>query len=186
MPGVARPSRFVALGLFAGAVALLTTSAARSSPSFPATLVSTLGLRAVPRCTLCHGSAGVDAPTAGDAFVGDSGDVEALTPFARSLTARGLRPRDDASLRIALEAMQRDRVDTDGDGALDLDELWWGGDPSTPDVPQGSTIPAPSYGCLAIARVGWSTRRSAIVLPLGVVAALVLVGLLRRRRAKRE
>jgi hypothetical protein len=40
-------------------------------------------------------------------------------------------------------------VDSDGDGAEDLDELSWGGDPNHADLPEGGNSEPVTYGCSA-------------------------------------
>ena len=64
--------------------------------------------------------------------------------------------------------MRRDGVDSDGDGAKDLDELSWGGDPNTPDLPAtpAEQRPVEAYGCVRVARaeptaIGWTTALAA-------------------------
>ncbi len=131
--------------------ALLLPSAARASGSFPAVVE-----RAVPgakvTCATCHRSldAGAD-----------------LTSFGAALKARGAVGKDDASLEAALARMKADSVDSDGDGARDLDELAWGGDPNEPDLPP--LVPEePTYGWCAQGR----GRATGPWLLLGLVAVL--------------
>jgi len=153
-------------GLLLGAMALVTTPAI-ASPSFPITLKDQLRLSKAPSCSLCHL---VDE----DGGAAPAGDAGGDTPFARSLLARGLMGGDDASLRRALDAM-RD-VDSDGDGARDLDELGWGGDPNRADKPEVAPGDPPSYGCGAtVARRGERTATGA--------AAMFWVLLLAGRRS---
>ena len=125
---------------WAGASLVVTWSAyAQASPEYSPEMQRHLGLGAAPRCALCHAGA-IDG---GDA---DGGVTD--TPFVRSMIARGLRGASDlASLDGALDAMKKDRVDSDGDGASDLDELAYGGDPNVPNLPEGGAQSAPSYGC---------------------------------------
>jgi hypothetical protein len=147
----------IALGL-AAAVAALSASAA-ASEEYPGAMQTDLKLTYTPGCDVCHEHA--NAP------VGD-----ASQPFAMSLEARGLRGNDDvASLARALA---KDKgVDSDGDGAEDLDELSWGGNPNVSDAPKGKPPPELSYGCgghsqgtaslgaalTALAGIALSTRR---------------------------
>jgi hypothetical protein len=98
------------------------------------------------------------------------------TPFARALAVRGFSPDAPRSLELAVEAMRKDGVDSDGDGAQDLDELGWGGDPNVPDLPVGVNDPSPAYGC-AIRRAERGAPRTIGVLGLAL-------GLLRRARRR--
>src|SRR5262249_19103670 len=135
-------------GFLLGAMAVVSTPVV-ASPSFPQTLKDHLRLSAAPSCALCH----LLDEDGGAAPAGDAGRD---SPFARSLPAGGLRAGDDASLRRALDAMGD--VDSDGDGARDLDELSWGGDPNRADKPEVAPSDPPSYGCGAsVARRGERT-----------------------------
>jgi MYXO-CTERM domain-containing protein len=148
--------------LFALAAATLAGPALGSEP-FPAAIQAHLGLSTAPGCALCH--------QAESAPVG-----AADKPFSASAEARGLVAGDVASLEKALDQMRADGVDSDGDGAEDLDELWWGGDPNHADLPAGGTQDPPTYGCAT--RPGDARSEGAIALLL--VAALFA----RRRNAR--
>ena len=133
-----------------GAAVFGIVSHAQASPSYPQELKTALDLSYVPACTLCHSSGGVG---------GNASTVD--TPFGKSMVARGLRGATDSgdgggaldagaidpTLQQALDAMRRDGVDSDGDGAEDLDELAWGTDPNTYDGLKPNSTPAVSYGC---------------------------------------
>ena len=155
------------------AAALLSrVSEAGASPGFPDVTRDKLGLKAAPLCTVCH--LGADG--------GNAGSTQATTLFGRSLVARGLRGGDDGSLVAAIDAMQRENVDSDGDGALDLDELYWGGDPNVGEVPRGASVPPPSYGCLSIPRIAITARRPEAVVAVFVIGAIATAVFVRRRR----
>lgn len=107
---------------------LCTTSSAQASATFPAVVEKVTG--ATVTCTTCHHTleTGTD-----------------LTLFGAALRARGALGKDETSLEAALARMKTDAVDSDGDGARDLDELSWGGDPNTADLPP--PVPEePTYG----------------------------------------
>ena len=148
---------------------------ARASNPYPEELRATLGLSYTPSCTLCH-SAGLG---------GNVGPVN--TPFGKSMVARGLLGATSAELDAgfspdggtpdptlvsALAKMQVDQVDSDGDGALDLDELTWGGDPNTYDGLKSNPNQALNYGC-SVSRPASANGLSGAVLS---IAILVLVG----------
>lgn len=151
-------------------------SPALASDRTPDDLRALLSLSYTPACTLCHGHA-TDA---------DAGPAD--TPFAAALVARGLSPAagagggggtgggDDGGLAKAIDAMRRDGVDSDGDGARDLDELSWGGDPNRYDGPKLEEEPL-TYGCAFHGGVG----RHAVSSTVLVLAALALG----RRRGRR-
>ncbi|MGZ3422623.1 MAG: hypothetical protein ACXWUG_27445 [Polyangiales bacterium] len=104
------------------------TKAAHASASFPAVVEKVTSAKV--GCATCHRT--LDAGTD-------------LTLFGAALKARGAAGKDDASLEAALAKMKTDLVDSDGDGARDLDEISWGGDPNVADLPP--EVPGdPHYG----------------------------------------
>jgi hypothetical protein len=110
---------------------------ALASPGYADALKQDLTLSYTPTCSLCHSESDASMPPSD-------------TPFGRSMVAHGLLGDDDlASLTQAIAAMRKDDTDSDGDGATDLDELSWGGDPNTPDLPTASPEQSagPKYGC---------------------------------------
>jgi hypothetical protein len=148
--------------------ALVTARGALASPSYPAALEADLGLAAAPRCDLCHHAAA--APV---------GPTD--TPFGKSMVARGLVGNDDtASLAHALVRMRADGVDSDGDGAKDLDELSWGGDPNHASLPVGGAEMPVIYGC------AWSGKAGESLPPGAAVGVLLGVAASRRQRRRRR
>lgn len=116
--------------------ALLVSSAAAASEEYPGAMKTDLGLANAPGCELCHAAA--SAPVGA-----------ADTLFGTSMVAKGLVALDTASLQKALDGLRAAGVDSDGDGAEDLDELSWGGDPNHPDLPESGTSDPVTYGCSA-------------------------------------
>jgi hypothetical protein len=147
------------------AAALVASRGALASADYPGALEAELGLPSAPRCDLCHHAAA--APV---------GPVD--TPFGKSMVERGLLGSDVASMAGAIQAMRADGVDSDGDGAQDLDELSWGGDPNHASLPVGGAEMPVLYGC------AWSGR-SGDGLPEGAALG-VLVGLAAARRRRRR
>lgn len=145
--------RRLAAASFVLAAALVAGTAAAST-AFPDALTADLALSYVPKCDLCHEAA---APPAG----------AASKPFCVSLVARGLVGKDVTSLATALGRMKADHVDSDGDGAQDLDEVSWGGDPNHAELPQGGAQDAVTYGCSTAPGTG-----SGLGLGLGLGAIL--------------
>ncbi|ATB39641.1 hypothetical protein CYFUS_005086 [Cystobacter fuscus] len=145
-------------------VVLLGATAARATPGFPPVIRTELGLSTQPSCAVCH---------QGNPAVGT-----VTTPFGASLRARGLVFYDDASLRKALTALDTEKVDSDGDGTPDTEELKAGRDPNKSDGASpggepggGNALPDPSYGCGAAP---------------GAPVGLLLGGLWLLRRRRRE
>ena len=121
-------------GLTVLLIAVAVAAPTQASPALPDALRDHLGLHASPGCDLCHASPMVPLGPAD-------------RPFALSAKARGLASGDVDALDTALDRMSADGVDSDKDGAEDLDELWWGGDPNHADLPEGGTPIAATYGC---------------------------------------
>jgi len=134
----------------AALLAMFTATNAGASQPYSEEVRAALDLSYTPACTLCHG-AGADAGT----WLVD-------TAFGKSMLVRGLRPATQTeressftmdggtlspSLVTALERMRSDGVDSDGDGAEDLDELVWKSDPNTYDGLRPNPTPQVSYGC---------------------------------------
>jgi MYXO-CTERM domain-containing protein len=143
------------------AVLLAAPAAAGATEGFPRVVESELGMTfGPPPCSVCH---------LADVLARDSVD----TPFGQALRTRGLVPYDNQTLRRALDAMRSERVDSDGDGTSDTDELLDGTDPN---LPEGlDPMPNVSYGCAAAG--GHAGPGDAATL-----AAFALVAAARRRR----
>ncbi len=119
-----------------------------ATPNFPVAL-SQLSSGPVVGCTMCH---------QGQPMVGT-----VTTPFGAAMLERGLRPGDEDSLKTAFMAMSG--VDSDGDGALDVDELKTGDNPNVA-AGTGEVVPVPTYGCSSASLVSvlglclvWLRRR---------------------------
>jgi hypothetical protein len=110
------------------------SSGARAKEEFPGQIARHLGAQSNPPCGLCHQY----AKTGGDTLV---------TPFAWGMRARGLTGEGD--LIGALDRVRTDKVDSDGDGTTDTDEIVAGSDPnsaaSTPTSP--GAVGDPQLGC---------------------------------------
>jgi hypothetical protein len=128
---------FIAAALFA--------STALASADYPGEIMTKYGLSGLPPqlCSLCHPN-------------GSGGTGTATAPMAIALQARGLTSGSAASLAMALDRLEADMVDSDGDGVIDVQELKNGTDPNKKDVATdggtggggGTTvIPALTYGC---------------------------------------
>jgi cytochrome c551/c552 len=136
--------------------ALLISSAAPASQGYPEAMKADLVLAKAPGCDLCHAAAAEPVGAAD-------------TPFGKSMVAKGLVALDNASLEEALEGLRAAGTDSDGDGAEDLDELSWGGDPNHADLPEGGNSDPVTYGC-STGRVPVSDGGAGIL--IGVIALL--------------
>src|SRR6478609_2423287 len=113
MPRLARFPLSIALFLLSS-----QARTAFSSTPFPPTIQAELGLKAAPACTLCHRS-----------DVGGFGTV--VTPFGRTMMNRlGVSAANIGSLKAGLAADEAQQLDSDGDGASDIDELQADMDPN--------------------------------------------------------
>jgi hypothetical protein len=85
---------------------------------------------------------------------------------------------NDASLQAALDRLVTERVDSDGDGTIDIDELLVASDPNTEQVSNLADVPPLEHGC-----VGQVAPRGRLGAPAfaGVLAALLLLA---RRKKK--
>ncbi|HVZ71629.1 MAG TPA: thrombospondin type 3 repeat-containing protein [Polyangia bacterium] len=153
-----------------GGLALLVVSGARqpwaqARDEFPREIASHLGAPTAPPCGVCHeyGKQGIGATV--------------VTPFGWALRARGLGDGD--GLAQALDRLVTDKVDSDGDGSIDTDEIVAGSDPnsaaSTPAHP--GAVSDPQLGCAAA-----GGRSSSIA--LGAISLALLITAARSRRSR--
>ncbi len=154
----------VALFLAATVAVALAASSASATPNFPGAVQRTLAASSAPDCSVCHVGGRVGRGTVN-------------TPFGSGMRARGLVLYDEGSLVRAITAMEADRVDSDGDGVIDVDAIRMGKTPN----PTEAELPdetIPTYGC--IGSVAPAAPRSESALALGLLA----VGLLAVRRGR--
>jgi hypothetical protein len=142
--------------LAVAAVRLLAAPSASASPVYPDEIQQHLGLTYSPPCSLCHAG-------------GVTGLGTVTTPFGKAMRARGLVARNIAALDTALDRMASDRVDSNGDGISDIDELKAGTDPNA-GAP--GAVPPPEFGCRAANGHGDLPLWSAAL--LAVAAALIM------------
>jgi len=137
---------------------LLVSAAASASPGYPEAMQTDLGLARAPGCDLCHHAA-MEPVGAAD------------TLFGKATIAKGLVGADVASLARALDGLREGGVDSDGDGARDLDELSWGGDPNHADVPEGGSGEPVTYGCSWARGAGGEGWMGVVAGVMGAIAA---------------
>ncbi len=144
---------------------LLGGGTARATPGFPGVIASHLGLDFQPPCSVCHAT--------------ESGGGPMAKPFGLALQQRGMRASDGVSLRGALDSLERDEVDSDGNGVPDVAQLRSGLDPNTGLQLGGPEI---EYGCFnRVASQRRGTELGGLAFVVVVMAGFVLV---RVRRAR--
>lgn len=148
------------------AAALAVAGAAHATPTFPAAIQGHLGLSYEPPCSICHQDGITNSSTV-------------TTPFGLAMRSKKLAPDNEASLVAALDALDAEGSDSDGDGVGDIAELRAGSDPNR-EGGESLLGPAPAYGCGArIAGgdpVGWAS---------GLLVAVGLASTILRRRRQR-
>ncbi|MBX3128315.1 MAG: hypothetical protein KF718_16445 [Polyangiaceae bacterium] len=147
-------------------ILLLVPLPALASPSYPGVVESELETACPPPCAVCHQDQ-------------NGGKGTAIKPVAESMIDQGLEGDDEASLRAALAGLDRDAVDTDGDGISDIAELKAGTDPNTDGQ---APICGPQYGCGA--RVCPSARFDFAAWFVATLALAVAMARRRRRAAR--
>jgi hypothetical protein len=106
--------------------ALMFPLKASAMPDFPGQIQQHLGLANPPSCIICHGSAQGGGPVS--------------QPFGQAMLADGLNSSGGVSLTAALDKMEADKTDSNGDGIPDIEELRQGIEPT-------SDKPPVVYGC---------------------------------------
>jgi hypothetical protein len=104
------------------------------TPGFPAAIKAHLGMAEPPPCTLCHGSLEGGGPV--------------TTAFGQALQTRGLAAGNNGSLTSALDQLEADGVDSNGNGQTDVADLKAGIDPSLPGDQPLNQAPAQEFGCI--------------------------------------
>ena len=146
-------------GCAALALGLVFARNAAAMATFPAEIQKHLNLTYTPPCTLCH------ATMAGGGLM--------ATKFGQSMVAAGLTV-NIATLDPALDALNANKTDSDGDGTPDIQAMQEGIDPSTGD----KTEPAERYGCGARISTGAVRQRDV----LSIALLTLSLGLLVQRR----
>lgn len=151
------------LGFAALAFSLAITGKARAEPSFPETIQAHLNLNYTPSCTFCHAT-----PQGGGLVV---------TLFGQSMLKAGLTT-DVSTVDPALDKLDADHTDSDGNGTPDIQQIEEGFDPST-GVKNG---PTERYGCGAHLSVSPVRLRDSFTIALCAAGLVVFA----RRRASRR
>lgn len=139
----------------------LMVAGAWASPGYPGEITSYEGLACTPQCTICH-----------ETNAGGSGTVS--RDFGGAMESAGLTGGSDyAALDAALDTLDGDGTDSDGDGVTDLDELRAGTDPN-PGGAAFCDVVTPTYGCFNTAQ--------AVPSMWGLLGAVAGVFAVKRRR----
>ena len=158
-----RPIRSIALSfarLGAAALVLAFACEAAATPNFPSAIQTKLSATARPECSICHVGGRVGRGTVN-------------TAFGSEMRRRGLVAYDEDSLGRALDGMAAERVDSDGDGTLDVDALRAGKDPNPAGADEGILDETtPQYGCVGRIAPGHEATEHGALLILFVLAAL--------------
>lgn len=145
------------------AIAVAWTTSAKAEPTFPGEIQKHLQMSETPPCTLCH------------ATVNGGGPI--VTRFAQNMVGAGLDPSDDSSVARALDKLEKDGIDSNGDHVPDVEELRQNIDPNTGQPLSGGE----KFGCGArVATGGVHTNAG-----LAVAAALAAMAFVGRRRGRR-
>lgn len=151
------------LVLSASLVCVAAPSLAFATSGFPGVIESTVPTPGPVDCAVCHAGGATRRGTV-------------TTPFGLALRARGLQPKDNASLEAALAALRTEGVDSDMDGVADITELEMGTNPNA--APGQNDLPPIQYGCGQIA-IGANTTPGLIV---GLLLAGAVLRVARRRK----
>lgn len=159
------------LFVFGSLAVSLCAGTARATSEFPDAIRAKVGASSAPACAVCH--------VTGDR--GGRGTVS--TAFGRAMRERGLVEFDVQSLESALDKMATDKIDSNGNGTTDVDELKAGRDPNSTSGDGGAAveIPMPEYGCTQ-APVRATNDVASVASSIAMVA-LAFVGALRRRKS---
>lgn len=102
---------------------VLVASVASATPTFTGVMQTELMMGGPPPgvCAVCHLNGATTTGTV-------------TTPFGRALRMQGLAPNNEASLRMALTALETANTDSDMDGCTDIAELKAMPTPTNPNV----------------------------------------------------
>lgn len=150
--------------LFVGLVAL----PAWASENYTIEIQNKYGIDYPPQsCSLCHTG-------------GITGAGTVTTPFGTALRQRNLESGNVNTLITALDTLETDGVDSDGDGVTDIDELKAGTDPNRRDATSTDGGTGGGGGTTEVPPVQYGIGCNAAA--PGLLLGAVLLLLTRRRR----
>ncbi|HKO52212.1 MAG TPA: thrombospondin type 3 repeat-containing protein [Polyangiaceae bacterium] len=150
---------------------MLLTLRVSAEELFPGAIQQAADIPCAPTCLLCH----TEIP----------GNIANLKqPFGLTVLRSGVKPGDPSSMYTVVANLRANRVDTDGDGKLDVDELAAGTDPNTQNP--NAELCGPLYGCGARVASSPLPERRPLLYWLPGALALTVFFSVRRRRAFRR
>ena len=141
---------------------------ASAEPTFPGAIQEAATIPCTPTCLLCH-----------TAIPGTLANLR--QPFGLTVLSHGVVRGDPESMHTVVARLRDEKVDTDGDGKLDVDELAVDSNPNDPDP--NAVICGPLYGCGAHLATARPPARAPLLWWLGVTLSLAAFVLVRRRRS---
>jgi hypothetical protein len=154
--------RSLVAGLVIGSALMLAPDRASAEEIFPAVIAAEAGIPCTPDCTLCHSKSPGEAGT------------WAQKTFGTFMALHGAVKGDANSIKTAFAAYKALK-DTQPTVAAGLNALQSGLDPDN-----GRSLCGPTYGCGA--HVAKQAPPSDLSAPLWMIGAMVVGGLLRRRK----
>ncbi len=150
------------------ASAMLLALRAHAEQTFPGAIQEAAGIPCTPTCLLCH-----------TAIPGTLANLK--QPFGLTVLRNGIVPGHPESMHTVVTNLRDKKVDTDGDGKLDVDELAVGSNPNVTDPT--AELCGPLYGCGAHLAPPPSPERAPVMWWLvGILAAMAWIGARRQRR----
>lgn len=155
------------LGVAALGLVAVSSGEAHASPVFPGALQEAANMECVPLCTMCHAANPGTANTWSAKLVG-RGVKSVPTADGMGLV---LKAGDEDSLKAAYQVWAK------GQDAATLSKIQKGIEPMT-----GEDVCGPTYGCAIPMIAKQPARPRDYTAALWVVSAMVVGGILRRRR----
>lgn len=168
------PTATIARRLTCGPLVILAatfafTSKAWAEPGFPLEIQNHLKLNYTPPCTFCHAT--------------PQGAGPVTTKFGQSMLGAGMTT-NVATVGPALDTLNANHTDSDGDGMPDIQQIQAGLDPST-GMSQPN-VPAERYGCGARVAATPVHFNGTAVGALSLIGLVVLARRWRRIDVKRQ
>src|SRR4051812_493935 len=140
---------------------------ARAEPEFPGAIQEAANMPCAPTCLLCH-----------TAIPGTLANLN--HQFGQTVLTHGIVPKHPESMHTVVANLRENKVDTDGDGKLDVAELATDSNPNDKDP--NAVICGPLYGCGAHLAPTRAPARAPVLWWLVAALALASLVVARRRR----
>ena len=153
--------------IIVGSLILLLAQPASAEEPFPGAIQEAANIPCQPTCLLCH----TDIP----------GNLANLRqPFGLAVFRSGAQRGKPESMRTVVVTLRDNKVDTDGDGKLDVDELAVGSNPNLADPK--AELCGPEYGCGAQLAPQLPPARAPVMWWLVGILAVTALSIARRSR----